>query len=334
MVQLRAVQVGMRRASCDMQRTTCIAVQSQMCDGQRTARDGRAEAIAQLCGPGRCDALRAARCILARWPAVRARRALHVVWCVGSARPHGSHRAPLSQPGRHVLTKSRCRIVRWKARLAHPYSDTPPWPTQAQTRALPPMQGCVVPCGTGGYRVVLAGTVVIAGADPRDQGLEPRRAAAAVRVRSTHVHSVRYQDAQDRAAQVCLLHVALLHPPCRGTVLLPVNCIGRPAARCLQVRLPLQRHPAARTPAEGNAGGRRAMPCHAVPCHAMPCRASEPLLVSTPNRPTWAKLTTVLSAIRSFLATRRNIDSSRCRALRALRCTPCQRGCALVVLRV
>ena len=56
MVQLRAVQVGMRRASCDMQRTTCIAAQSQMCDGQRATRDGRAEAIAQLCGPSRRDA--------------------------------------------------------------------------------------------------------------------------------------------------------------------------------------------------------------------------------------------------------------------------------------
>ncbi len=40
------------------------------------------------------------------------------------------------------------------------------------------------------------------GADPWDQGVEPRRAAAAVRVRGAHVHDVSDQDTQDRAAQV------------------------------------------------------------------------------------------------------------------------------------
>ena len=150
MVQLRAVQ------ACDVHRATCNGQHALHCN-RRCATDSVQRAMAEprqsrsCAGRAAATPPRAARCILARWPAVRARRALHVVWCVGSARPHGSHRAPLSQPGRHVLTKSRCRIVRWKARLAHPYSATPPWPTQAQTRALPPMQGCVVPCGTGWY---------------------------------------------------------------------------------------------------------------------------------------------------------------------------------------
>jgi hypothetical protein len=149
--------VPSRHATCIVRHATdnmhCIAiadVRRTACNARWPSRGNRAAVRA---GPLR----RHKGCALhsSEMPAVRAQRALHVVWCVGSARPHGSHRAPLSQPGRHVLTKSRCRIVRWKARLAHPYSDTPPWPTQAQARALPPMQGCVVPCGTVGYWLVL-----------------------------------------------------------------------------------------------------------------------------------------------------------------------------------
>ena len=126
-------------------------------------------------------------------------------------------------------------------------------------------------CGTVWYCRVLWGTsrlvlwYSLAGADPRDQGLEPRRAAAAVCVRSAHVHGVRDQDAQDCAAQVCLLHAALLHlhavaPSCCllhgawGAV--PAGTASCSATSCCS-------HAYRRE--------RRRSPRHFMPCQAMPC---------------------------------------------------------------
>ena len=198
------------------------------------------------------------------------------VVCVGSARPHGSQRAPLSQAGRHVLTKSRCRIVRCKTRLAHPYSAIPPWPRRCKHER-------THRCRAVWYRVVLPGTVeywlVLWLSQERIHGIKgwnlvERRRRFVCEARMCTVSATKTLKTVQHRCACCMLHGCIRRAVAPSCCLLTAM-VGLRRGACRYGFLFSDILLLARLP---KGTQEVATPFHAMPSHAM--------LVSSPDRPT------------------------------------------------